>query len=276
MPTKRKAPSDPPSSKSRSLKAKLVDFCGRFVTLKESKVLRAVAAVVWGGFKDNGLPVYPFAAAARDYEANPETVRQRFHGRASHRDASVAQMRVAPVQERVMKEHMDECAARGIPVGPDDMKEAATMISGEVCGDRWYAGFRERNPDIIGVLARPLEAPRAQALNCSNVTAFFNMLRVLIDKYNILPQNIFNMDEKGVVLGQGGNQYALVDRNAKTVRIVENGNRENVTVIECVCADGTSLRPCVIFKGIRRDLEWGRDNACNARFVCCFPYFCLF
>lgn len=211
MPSKRKATDDLPASKPGSLKQKLVDFCGRFVTVKESNVLRAVAAVVCGGNKENGLPSYSFAAAARDYNANPETVRQRFNGCLSHRDASTAQMRVSPANERVIKEHMDECAARGIPLGPDDVKEAATIISGQPCSDRWYAGFRQRNPDIVGKIARPLEAPRAQALNRSNVMAFFDMLRTLITQYNILPQDIYNMDEKGVMLGKGGNQYVLVD-----------------------------------------------------------------
>ncbi|KZP07206.1 CENP-B protein, partial [Athelia psychrophila] len=37
-----------------------------------------------------------------------------------------------------------------------------------------------------------------------------------------------------------------------------------VTIIECVCADGTAIPPSVVFQGARRDLEWGRDNPCNA------------
>ena len=46
---------------------------------------------------------------------------------------------------------------------------------------------------------------------------------------------------------------------------MENGNRELVTVIECVCADSTAIQLSVVFQGICRNLEWGRNNPCNAR-----------
>ena len=78
------------------------------------------------------------------------------------------------------------------------------------------------------------------------------------------------MDEKGIQMGVGKRTLVLVDRDQKTVQQLENGNRELVTVIETVCADGTALRPSVIYKGQRRDFSWGRDNPCNARCACPF------
>ncbi|KZP14232.1 CENP-B protein, partial [Athelia psychrophila] len=75
------------------------------------------------------------------------------------------------------------------------------------------------------------------------------------------------MDEKGIQLGVGKRVLALVDRDQKVVQQVEDGNRELVTVIECVCADGTAIPPSVVYQGARRDLEWGRDNPCKARYV---------
>jgi len=68
------------------------------------------------------------------------------------------------------------------------------------------------------------------------------------------------MDKKGIQLGVGGQIRALVDCDQKNVQQVEDGNRELITVIECVSADGTAIRPSVVFKGVRRNLEWGRDN----------------
>jgi hypothetical protein len=68
-------------------------------------------------------------------------------------------------------------------------------------------------------------------------------------------------------MGVGKRTLVLVDRDQKIVQQLENGNRELVTVIETVCADGTSLWPSVIYKGQQRDLAWGRDNPCNARFA---------
>jgi len=110
-----------------------------------------------------------------------------------------------------------------------------------------------------------LECCRARALNQTHVTGFFDILTKLVEEYNIVPENIYNMDEKGIQMGVGKSTLVLVDRNQKTVYQLENGNRELVTVIETVCADRTALRPSVIYKGQRRDFAWGRDNPCKAR-----------
>lgn len=74
------------------------------------------------------------------------------------------------------------------------------------------------------------------------------------------------MDEKGIQLGIGKRVLALTDRDQKSVQQVENGNRELLTIIECVCADGTVIRPAVIFQAKRRKAEWGRHNPCQARY----------
>jgi hypothetical protein len=73
------------------------------------------------------------------------------------------------------------------------------------------------------------------------------------------------MDEKGIQLGVGTRVAALIDRAQKTAYQIEDGNRELVTILETICADGSSIRPSVVVQGKRRDLEWGRVNPCNAR-----------
>lgn len=73
------------------------------------------------------------------------------------------------------------------------------------------------------------------------------------------------MDKKGIQLGIVGRTAALVDRDQRQVKKIESGNRELVTIIECVCADGIALRPSIVFQGARRDLRWSKDNPCDAR-----------
>ncbi|KIJ66195.1 hypothetical protein HYDPIDRAFT_46350, partial [Hydnomerulius pinastri MD-312] len=128
----------------------------------------------------------------------------------------------------------------------------------------WARKFRTRHPDLRARWTTSLEACHAQQLNPTLVKEFFKLLSSVIKDYNILPENIYNMDEKGVQLGVGKRTYVLVDRDQKTVHQIEEGSRELVTIIECVCADGTALAPAVIYKAKRRNLEWGRDNPSNA------------
>jgi hypothetical protein len=84
-------------------------------------------------------------------------------------------------------------------------------------------------------------------------------------EYGIKSRDIYNMDEKGIQLGIDKRTMVLVERDQKSVQQVEDGNRELVTVIECVSADGHVLPPSVIFKAKTRDLQWGAINPCDAR-----------
>jgi hypothetical protein len=144
---------------------------------------------------------------------------------------------------------------------------AAGEISGKPVGGTWPKRFCKRHPDLKMKKTTGLEKARANALNPSAVNGFFDMLTDVIKEHDILPENIYNMDEKGIQLGIGAKITAMVDRNQKSVYSIEDGNRELVTVIECICADGSILHPSVIFQGVRRSSEWGRNNPCNARFV---------
>ncbi|KAJ7198121.1 hypothetical protein GGX14DRAFT_341898, partial [Mycena pura] len=62
-----------------------------------------------------------------------------------------------------------------------------------------------------------LEECRAKSLNRAAVHDYFTILSDTIDRYNIKPKNIYNMDEKGIQLGIGDKVKVLVDRDQKVV-----------------------------------------------------------
>jgi hypothetical protein len=70
-----------------------------------------------------------------------------------------------------------------------------------------------------------------------------------MQKLQVKPENVYNMDEKGFVLGQALKCKVIVRAGRKNPRYVQDGNREMVTVIECVSADGRVLPPMYIYKG---------------------------
>jgi hypothetical protein len=148
--------------------------------------------------------------------------------------------------------------------------QCAGVISGNQVGESWPKRFCKRHPDLKMKKTVGLEKARAKALNQHAVNGFFDMLTDVVGEFNILPENLYNMDEKGIQLGIGARITAMIDRDQKTVYSIEDGNRELVTVIEAICADGSILHPSVIFQGVRRNSEWGRNNPCNARLVSFF------
>lgn len=67
------------------------------------------------------------------------------------------------------------------------------------------------------------------------------------------------MDEKGIQLGGGrkcDNTKYFYSRSQKACVRVTDASLELVTVIECVCADGSSLKPGFVFAGTEFCPEW--------------------
>lgn len=59
------------------------------------------------------------------------------------------------------------------------------------------------------------------------------------------------MDEKGFAIGKIGRSKRIFDKalykQKHTRQSLHNGNREWITVVACICADGTALPPGLIF-----------------------------
>ncbi|PCH44073.1 hypothetical protein WOLCODRAFT_76957 [Wolfiporia cocos MD-104 SS10] len=67
------------------------------------------------------------------------------------------------------------------------------------------------------------------------------------------------MDEKGVQWGGGYKVTALkyfIPRDCWPKYKICSPNLELVTIIECICADGVSLKPGLIFLGKQFHREW--------------------
>ena len=138
-------------------------------------------------------------------------------------------------------------------------------IVGHAVGESWVRRFKARHPELKVKWSSTLEKCRAASLNLTLVNEFYNLLEETINTYNIPAENIYNMDEKRIQLSIGQKVKAFVNCDQKDVYSIEDGNRELVTVIKTVSADGSCLQPSVIFQGKHRDLEWGQNNPCNAR-----------
>jgi Tc5 transposase DNA-binding domain/helix-turn-helix, Psq domain len=233
---------------------------------KEDRLNLAVEAMRESGYLADGRTVLSTRSAALLYGVPPSTLNTRFTGKATSREkAHVQQQALSPDQEEVLIRFIRETSWRGIPSTKQSIRNSASQICGGYIGQNWVDRFLDRHPDVKRKVTQPLEACRAKALNRHNVDDFFDKLIDIITHHDIPPENIYNMDEKGVQLGQGGKVLAIVDRELKTAYQIEEGSREMVTVIETVCADGSALDPMVIFPLKRHDLACKKDNDCHAR-----------
>ncbi|EGN97099.1 hypothetical protein SERLA73DRAFT_57716 [Serpula lacrymans var. lacrymans S7.3] len=123
----------------------------------------------------------------------------------------------------------------------------------------WIYHFLEHHPEIK--LGRPsgLDPKRAKFFNQTAVKKHFELVDQIMIEYNIPWENVYNMDEKGCQQGGGRGQSRikyLISCRAKNHYKFHSDNLELVTVIECICADGTNLQPGFVFSGKQFSLEW--------------------
>jgi len=53
----------------------------------------------------------------------------------------------------------------------------------------------------------------------------------------------------GFAIGESQSSYVVVDSTIRRKYQAQPGRQEWITVVECICADGSTIRPRIIFKG---------------------------
>lgn len=235
---------------------------------QEERIQLAITAIRSAGLGANGIQLLSIRQAANMYQVPRSTLGDRMRGLRTRAEAHVKQQNLSLAEEVVLVKWAKVMGRRGVPLTHSTLIKYASEISGKPVGESWPKRFLARHPDLKVKATTSLEKCRAKALNRTAVEGFYDILEQVVEEFGIKKENIWNMDEKGVQLGIGVKVAAIIDRDQAAVYSVEDGNRELVTIIEAVCADGTALIPSVIFQGVRRNPEWGRaeNNPSSARY----------
>lgn len=236
---------------------------------QEDRMQLAITAIANAGHSINGTQLLSTRQAASMYQVPRSTLGDRMKGLRTRAEAHVDQQNLSLAKEEVLVKWTKVMGRRGVPLTHSTLARYASEISGKPIGESWPKRFLARHPDLKVKATTSLEKCRAKALNRTAVEGFYDILEQVVAEFGIKKENTWNMDEKGVQLGIGAKVVAIVDRDQATVYSIEDGNRELVTIIEAVSADGRTLIPSVIFQGVRRNPEWGRpeNNPSSARYA---------
>ena len=93
---------------------------------------------------------------------------------------------------------------------------------------------------------------------------WFELVEEFVVKAGIRPEDLYAMDETGCPPSDQGTEHVMGARGTRTQHKQGGANRENVTILITICADGTKLRPTIIFKGQNFMSKWGQDNVSKA------------
>jgi hypothetical protein len=114
---------------------------------------------------------------------------------------------------------------------------------------------------VVGYL-KPLDAARKVADSVESYKGWFGYYGSKVDQYDIKPENSYNMDEKGFLMGILQDQLRIFAKSSNvTANVVQDSSREWITVLACICADSSALSPTLIYQAVSGDLQdtWLQD-----------------
>ena len=191
---------------------------------------------------------------------------------------NASKQKLSPVEERVLVDFILGSAGRGFPMTMKQIDESANGIlrrrlgeqydeeNKEHCvGKTWGTGFLNRHrSELQTTWSKHLDSQRAKALNPGAVKHWFELVETFIVKTGIRKEDVYGMDESGFPPSDQGTQRVVTARGQKTQHKSGSASRENVTALVTICADGTALKPTIIFKGKRFMAAWGQNNVAEA------------
>ena len=170
-------------------------------------------------------------------------------------------------------------ACRGFPLSPKRLREHAERILKVRLQDKfpitglginWTTCFITKHHNRLGMYwSSAMDSSRGRAVNPITKAEYFKLLKEVREEYDIADELVCGADETGVQTGIGVTERVIGPAGAKMQYQQRSGNRENITVLPTICADGTSesLPPTVIYKGEAFQMKWLQENPLDARYI---------
>jgi hypothetical protein len=117
-------------------------------------------------------------------------------------------------------------------------------------GKNWVTSFIKRHDTIKSRFARKYNYQRALCEDPKAINQWFKTLEALRKENGIQREDIYNFDETGFAMGLIATSRVVTRAEILgKPHLLQPGQREWVTAIECIGSTGYVVPPCIIFKG---------------------------
>jgi hypothetical protein len=194
---------------------------------------------------------------AREFDVPCQRLRYRLKTGKSKITENGQNKKLSPAEELALCHFLDRLDATGFPARIPFIKGFANDLLRRNHTDpttdppsvshMWPQRFLDRHPEYSVRKLKPLAIERQKTHTIGDLEGHFERFKAAVAEYGILPDDLYNMDETGFRIGVGRAHKIVTRRNNKErLYLSDPNNRESITSIETICADGSEIPPLVI------------------------------
>ncbi|KAF7566470.1 TolA, Membrane protein involved in colicin uptake [Pyrenophora tritici-repentis] len=190
---------------------------------------------------------------AEKWGVNRSTLGRRWRRVTGPRSDGYAQQQaIGPQQELELVRYITKLTKQGLPPTREMIRNFSSEVAHQQLSESWVTRFINRHEIyLISKWTTAMDRTRHLADSESKYRLYFELLHQKITEYHLEARDIYNMDEKGFLIGMIGRSKRIFSRrqwDKKEVRAsLQDGSREFLTLLACCCADGSSLPPALIY-----------------------------
>lgn len=211
------------------------------------------------------------------------TLWHRAHGRPSIDEKARDQQYLTPSEEEALVKYLLRMSRNGFPIPVKYLRSLAFVIACQRSsifqappasetirppGKNWPQAFYKRHPELKSRRVKALDWNRHDQNICEKTEHWFDVVGPEINRPDILPENVYNMDETGVMLSMLGSLKVLVGKDDLRTYRGAGIKRTMVTAIECISADGRSLHSLIIWPAATHRSTWTTHPTPGWHFAC--------
>jgi hypothetical protein len=212
----------------------------------------------------HGVPK-TYAAIAEPTNVPLSTLHHRDRGRPWKQQSAQGRQYLTPEEEKALVNFSLIMSHLGQPVRIKFIPALAFSIARQQStpntrnkppGTNWARAFEKRHPELRARTVRPINWKRHSNNIHDKITQWFEVIGKVLQDPAVLPENVYNMDETGVMLSMLGSAKVLVGRDDPRDYRGAGVKRTMVTAVECISADGRSLLPLIIWPASTHRSNW--------------------
>jgi hypothetical protein len=208
-----------------------------------------------------------YQAIASEFGVERSTLSKRHCNKTGSKEAQYeSQSKLTKEQDAYLVSYINRLSDQELPPTNMMVRNFIEELSNSTVGKNFVGDWcRKHQDDLLNGYLAPFDIKRKKADCYQSYSRYFTILKQKMEEYSIQPYNMYNIDEKGFLIGISTKLRRIFSRHSYENGFLkgasQDGNRDWITCLGCICADRTALPPALIYLADSSDLQesWLQD-----------------